>query len=345
MSNEAFWIDEAQADGRVGPAPMPTCGPDEIVVRIRAVSVNPIDKAVQQDGLFLTEYPAIIGVDGAGEVCAVGANVRGYAPGDHVISCFTGMLPPAAEYQKAAYQRYAVAHPGLSCKLPKSVAFSEAAVLPLAMISAADALFNTTGMQLSWPQVPPATPSGKTVVVWGASSSVGSCAVQLLVAAGYTVVAVAGAHNFDLCKTAGATQVFDHSSPTIVENIAEKLAGDDIAGILGVIVTEEALQSVVDLHVKLRSKGKAGSLVPPHMEIPCKVPEGLTVTKTHCGYVPYEGLALHLWGEWLPEAMANGTLKYLPAPVVVGKGLDKIQDAIYRQMKGVSGQKIVIDID
>lgn len=55
-------------------------------------------------------------------------------------------------------------------------------------------------------------------------------------------------------------------------------------------------------------------------------------------------LGRYIWTEWLPDQLANSSVKFVPEPVVFGKGLDKIQGAIDRYFEGVSGQKIVVDI-
>lgn len=52
----------------------------------------------------------------------------------------------------------------------------------------------------------------------------------------------------------------------------------------------------------------------------------------------------HVWGKWLPSALQQGSIKWVPKPVVYGKGLEQLQDAINRNFEGVSGEKIVVDM-
>lgn len=95
--------------------------------------------------------------------------------------------------------------------IPSSVSFTEGSVLPLAFDTAAVGLYSTDEGFLGLPK-PSAKPSstGKTIVVWGGSSSVGALVIQLAVASGVKVVATASKHNFDFCKKCGASEVSSH---------------------------------------------------------------------------------------------------------------------------------------
>ena len=73
--------------------------------------------------------------------------------------------------------------------------------------------------------------SGKTLLVWGGSSSVGCCAIQLAVASGLKVVATCSSGNFELCRSLGASEVFDYKSETIVEDLIEALGRGKCAGV------------------------------------------------------------------------------------------------------------------
>lgn len=274
--NEAVWFKESKARGEVGPAPFPECGPDDVLLRIRSVAINPAEAIIQSQGILLTAFPAVVGSDGAGEVHSVGSNVKDFAPGDRVMGAFGGAM--TAQYTHVSFQRYAATKSSIVCKIPSSVSYNDAVVLPLTISSAADALFHETGMGLSWPQLTETPkPTGKTVVVWGGSSSIGTSATQMLVSAGYTVAAVAGSRNQDLCKSVGATHVFDYSSPTVIEDIAKQLAGSDIAGLLAAVVSKDCIEKAAEVFIKLGSKGKLGSLQPSILPPPCEVPEGVTL--------------------------------------------------------------------
>ena len=83
--NRAAWLREAGKPLEVGDAPMPSAGPGEIVVKNAAVAINPLDCHQQDVGVFVQQWPAIIGCDVAGEVYEVGPGVDRFKQGDRVI--------------------------------------------------------------------------------------------------------------------------------------------------------------------------------------------------------------------------------------------------------------------
>lgn len=84
-SNQAAWLDEAGAELVVRDAPLPSAGPGEIVVKNAAVALNPLDNHMQDVGVFVQAFPAILGCDVAGEVYQVGPGVERFKPGDRVV--------------------------------------------------------------------------------------------------------------------------------------------------------------------------------------------------------------------------------------------------------------------
>lgn len=111
--------------------------------------------------------------------------------------------------EDGGFQLYSAAVAGKSAQLPSNVSFNEGAVIPLALDTAAVGLYSAAqdgflGLPLPSFDAPAAN---KTIVVWGGSSSVGAFAIQLAVASGAKVVAVASSHNFDFCKRLGASEV------------------------------------------------------------------------------------------------------------------------------------------
>ncbi|KAK7424453.1 hypothetical protein QQX98_000418 [Neonectria punicea] len=85
-SNQAAWLLKANTPLGVGEAPMPTAGPNELVVRNAAIAINPLDCHMQQAGVFVQQFPAIFGCDVAGEVHEVGTEAhRRFKKGDRII--------------------------------------------------------------------------------------------------------------------------------------------------------------------------------------------------------------------------------------------------------------------
>lgn len=83
--NLAAWLDSKGAPLRVGDAPMPTPGPADIVIKNPAVAINPLDWHMQDAGIFVKQWPAILGCDVAGEAYEVGRDVARFKKGDRAI--------------------------------------------------------------------------------------------------------------------------------------------------------------------------------------------------------------------------------------------------------------------
>jgi len=120
-------------------------------------------------------------------------------------------------------------------------------------------------------------PSGKALVVYGSSSSVGSMTTQLATAAGIRVISIAGAHNFDFSKRCGAAQVFDHKDPSITDKVVEavgKSEQHEFVGILDAIATPETYAHDLAILAKLGG-GHLACVHPPPAEVPANVKAGM----------------------------------------------------------------------
>jgi len=176
----------------------PTPGPDEVLVRVRAASVNPLDWHFMEGtpyfarlGMGLRKPKSIrLGVDFAGTVEAVGANVKKLRPGDEVFGGRTGAF---AEYVAVREDR-AVA------PKPTNLTFEEAAAVPIAAVTALQALRDQGKVQ-----------PGQKVLINGASGGVGTFAVQIARALGADVTGVCSTRNVALVRSLGADRVIDYT--------------------------------------------------------------------------------------------------------------------------------------
>lgn len=109
------------------------------------------------------------------------------------------------------------------------MSFAEGVKLPLGILTASAALYNKEHLQLPFPRRTPEA-TGKTLLVWGGSSNVGIAAIQLAIASGVDVVAVASQKNQDLVRNAGAGVVVDHSSTDVIDDLVKLLRGRDVLG-------------------------------------------------------------------------------------------------------------------
>jgi D-arabinose 1-dehydrogenase-like Zn-dependent alcohol dehydrogenase len=216
------------------------------------------------------------------------------------------------------------------------MAFVDAAVLPLGLGTAASGLYGRTQLTLEPPSHSP-TARAEVVLVWGGSSSVGCNAIQLAVASGYKCVAIASADNAGLLKKLGASQVLNHSSPTIVEDVIEAMRGRRLAGTL------HATGSMADCFaVVARCDGSpqvATTLVPPEER-----PAGVEATHIFGTSLKDDEVGPMIYRDFLPQALAAGTFVPAPAAKVVGHGLETLQAALESLKAGVSAAKVVVTL-
>jgi NADPH:quinone reductase-like Zn-dependent oxidoreductase len=174
-------------------APMPAPGPGQVLLRVRAASLNPIDCKLREGKLrfvFRMKPPFVLGFDVAGEVEAVGPGVETLRPGDAVF----GDLARAG-----AHAEYAVAEAARLLPKPARLSYEEAAAIPAAGMSALQVL--RRGAPLP----------GKRVLLNGGTGGLGSFAVQIAKAQGARVTAVASAKNQDLLRELGADECLDYA--------------------------------------------------------------------------------------------------------------------------------------
>jgi NADPH:quinone reductase-like Zn-dependent oxidoreductase len=258
--NKAAWLKAAKAKPfEIDDAAMPVAGPHDIVIRSHAVAINPADVAIQSKGIIATKYPFIPGCDVAGEVIEVGSSVSRFQKGDRVIAMMDGF--GTGETSHWGFQLYCATNAKAACKLPQNISYAQGSVLPLALSTAAAALFEKESMALTLPQAKPVSNS-KVLLVWGGSSSVGSCAIQLAKGAGFEVATTASGHNLEYCTDLGVDYVFDYTKDTVVEDIAHQLQGKVIIGVLDSISSASSLQ-VSSIAAKQLTPDKALQTVLP----------------------------------------------------------------------------------
>ena len=176
----------------------PVPAPDEILVKVYASGVNPVDWVVRNGGNdFLKPYltlPMTLGWDAAGVVEETGSSITEFKKGDEVygIPNFPGSNGSYAEYCAAKASQFAIK--------PKSISFNEAAGVPLVGLVACNALFELGKLQ-----------SGQRVFIHGASGGVGNLAVQMAKANGAYVIGSASEGNQEFLKQIGADEVIDYS--------------------------------------------------------------------------------------------------------------------------------------
>ena len=311
-------------------------GEREIVVRNAAVAINPADWLLQDVRLFdWMDYPCVLGDDVAGDVVEVGAGVTRFAAGDRVVGQPTGCWTNAPA--RGGFQRCTVLDEGLAAPIPDSMSYTDAAVPPLALSTAACGLFQDDHLGLVHPSANPA-PAGRTLLAWGGASSVGCNAIQLAVAAGCEVIVTASPRNAELLKSLGAAQVFDYDSAGLVDELVTALDGTEIAGALHAAGDATACCEVV-----ARCAGKR--FVSTTLGLPEDVPDGVEGAQIFGTTLKDNAVGPAVWVDYLGPALADGRHVAAPEADVIGTGLEAVQSGIDALRKGVSARKLVVALE
>jgi NADPH:quinone reductase-like Zn-dependent oxidoreductase len=207
----------------------PVPGDDEVLVRIRAASVNPLDWHTVR-GLpyplrigngFTTPKKPMLGIDVSGHVEAVGAKVTQLRPGDEVFGMCRGAF---AEYACAKEDRVVVK--------PARLSFEQAAAIPVAGLTALQGLRDRGRLQ-----------RGQSALIVGASGGVGTFAVQIAKWLGAEVTAVCSARNVEVVRSIGAAHVIDYTKQDFTRGGRQYDLIMDMAGTHSLVALRRALTS------------------------------------------------------------------------------------------------------
>ncbi|MFG6445912.1 zinc-binding alcohol dehydrogenase family protein [Microbacterium sp. P07] len=370
-SNTAAWIDAPYADLTVREAPLPVATPTQLVVRVRAVAVNPLDAITQSNGRLMYRwlaYPVVLGEDVAGEVVSVGGSVTRFVPGDRVFAYAVGMERGRDQVAEGGFQTFVAVEEGLAAPIPAGMDFADAAVLPLAVSTAASALFQVDQLGLSHPSAA-AIERDETVVIWGGSTSVGANAIQLARAAGYAVITTASPRNHERLRALGAAHVFDYRDPDVVEKIAAAARGSKVKGVLAIatgsaepsvaiaIATGAKRVALSSPSVSFYDQPRRGGFSATRARLMARLITGNVLLQIRCAlhgvrarFVWGSSLMKNevgrmLWTDHLPSALADGRHAPFPAPRIVGTSLADVQPALDALREGTSTVKLVIALD
>ena len=320
---------------------------NEIVIRTKAIAINPADWVVQKAGVLVEMFPAILGCDVAGEVVEVGEWQGVEAPfsvGDRVFGASTPLVQKGTTYHRAGFQEYVVLKGDTTAKIAADVSYEDAAVLPLAINTAASCLFPAQLLGLSMPTSHGTkSGSGKTLIVWAASSSVGSAGVQLAAQAGYEVVGVASKQNLDLVKSLGAAACFDRSDSNVVNDIVTYLRGKEIVGAYDGISNQETIPPLCEILDRSGGRKFIAAVVPGAEQHATRgVQVKLNFSLDDPAAVGAD-INPRIWA-WLEVALKDERIKCMPAADVVGQGLGDVQKACNLLSQGVSAKKLVVSL-
>jgi NADPH2:quinone reductase len=186
----------------------------EMLVRLQAAGINPIDTKLRKRGTFYPDrMPAILGCDGAGIVEAVGAEVQRFRPGDEVYFCNGGLGGHPGNYAE-----WTTIDEAFASHKPTPLSFAEAAAAPLVLITAWEALYDRARLQ-----------AGQRALIHAGAGGVGHVAIQLAKLQGATVcTTVSTPEKADLVRKLGADQVIFYKQTDFVQATLDWTGGQGV---------------------------------------------------------------------------------------------------------------------
>lgn len=341
----------------------PKPGSGELLIEVKSVALNPADTIMQDLGLFIPSYPTVIGFDIAGVVLELGENVPVDASKGAEFRSGMGVAAYSASAWKScdpkygAFQERCLVPWQHAAALPEGgLSWNQAATLPVAFqvpLMAWDAMAIPRLREAGQVSDEGRAHKKKALLVWGASSSVGTGGVQsarLLrgdpASAFAAVYATAGAANQDYVRSLGADRVFDYGGASVVEDIVSAAKEDGLVIqhcflANGQLASCQAVLKAFSQHEG--AKIASAPVVPADAEV---VPGLETIFIMPAMKDEQERLAqFEYWmSTWLREQLASGSVRPSPEPKVVGKGLEAINDGLKALRQGVSCTKLVVEV-
>ncbi|KAL2169178.1 hypothetical protein VTG60DRAFT_6418 [Thermothelomyces hinnuleus] len=311
--NRAVWQDASGVPGAVRSAPLPTH--DEL---------DDHKVLVKEPG---TRLPVILGCDVAGTVEAV-------APGSAAASRFRVGDRVFGFGANRGFQDYVVLEDKLMAKIPGDVTYREPVVLGLCIATSALFLFGEDYLRLDYPKLG-LPKKGKSVLIRGGSSAVGSNAIQLVTAAGYDAIATCSRSNFDYVRSLGAVQVFDYKDPDVTERVAAELDKGECAGVFMAAGLKEGNAAAWKVAAASKQTLKFASSC--YIDDLGEVPKGVDIKQLQPGsFKPFPDCWFETidatFGGYLPEAPAKGAYKEAVdlQRLIAEKGHEGVKEAINR---------------
>jgi NADPH:quinone reductase-like Zn-dependent oxidoreductase len=284
-----------------------------------------------------------------------------------VLAMAAGSAKQRNRAAEGAFQAYTIVLARLITVIPNHLSYAEAAVVPLGVTTAACGLFQRDLLALELPSTSPKV-RDRWVIICGGATSVGSNAIQLAVAAGYSVVTTASPKNFGYVKSLGATYAFDYRSKNLVRDIVATLRGKEVAGAqaIGAGSTDDCFDILAQCQgrkfiascsspvpfetlLKGRNVTLAGLLTMLPMVLRSTLKARVKSRRLAVVEKFYDAssaidneIGRYIYQDYLGKALASGSFRPAPPPQVVGTSLNDIQTALDIQRRGVSAAKVVV---
>ena len=242
----------------------PVVASRDLLVRVLAVSVNPVDTKVRSPKDTIEASPRVLGWDAAGIVEAVGDQVTAYKPGDEVY--YAGSIE-----RPGCNSEYQLVDERIVARKPASLDFAQAAAIPLTAITAWELMFERMRIAVD------GTERGRNLLLIGGAGGVGSMAIQFGKLAGLTVIATASrADTIAWCRELGADHVIDHRQP-----LQPQLDALGITAIPYIVNFADSAAYWTQMGKLIAPQGRIGLIVEPSAPLPIGDPLKLKSISIH----------------------------------------------------------------
>ncbi|TFK93790.1 GroES-like protein [Polyporus arcularius HHB13444] len=322
---------------------VPSPGPDDVLLKVEAAALNPLDWKIQDAGLFTTAFPTILGWDAAGVVVAVGSKVDRLKVGDRVF------VEAHVADSTRTFQQYVATPADFVAKIPDSLSFDEAATLPVSVTTALAGLYNPHEASKSvhltppWAQGGSGKYAGKPAVVLGGTSAVGQAVIQFLKLSGFSpIITTASLRNTAFVQSFGATHVVDRTLPRaeLVQTI-QKIAG----GPIDLVYDAISVYETKDLGYEIVSSGGSLIILIPEHADNHKFPstKDVRVIEAFGEFSVPENREFGAEATVEIEKLLQDGLIKPGIPEVLEGGLNAVQEGLDRiKADKVSGKKLVV---
>ncbi|KAH8679211.1 chaperonin 10-like protein [Ilyonectria robusta] len=346
QTSDVAFLPAVATDLVLGKRQIPSPGPGEVLIRNHAIAVNPVDWKRQSWGFMISSYPVVLGADISGIVSQVGSSVTEFKPGDRVLAIAHSFC--SGNNDNGAFQNFTIVNAAATTALPHGMSFQQGVTLPTAVGTGAIALFDV--LDLPRPTVGTvknlSEPESPVILVWGGASTAGSLTIQLARLTGLTVYTTASERHHDYLRSLGASVLVDYHSPTAVDDLlaAAKLAGTQISYAVDAISTSETLASVLQILSKSTEATKKLAHTSPWPEN-IATPDGIETGAIRGDALADRRLDLCAWlfNDTLPKWLERGDIVPTAYRVIDG-GLNGLQNALNELKKGVSREKLVVEV-
>lgn len=343
---------------------------NDLLIAIKSIALNPADAIMRDQGLLIppAAYPTVLGFDMSGLILEIGTNVPPPFIPNTRIAAYSASVWKNCDPDYGPFQEFCLVPWQHAVPLPDGISWNRGSTLPVSVqvpLCAWDMMgiprleMVGVGAGEIFQENAAQTPrKGEALLIWGASSSVGTMGVQTgrllrddVTSSFGAVYATAGAANLEYVGSLGADRVFDYKDPQVVDAIVSAAKRDRLIVRFCFLATGSLgdCQAVLKAFreregITMTTLSKIGSAPPVPQD--AEFVDGVETIFLMPSMVEEESLEqFRYWiGTCLGEYLVKGTIKPSPELSIVGKGLGAINSGLERLLQGVSCTKLVVEI-